>query len=283
MSEDTLIPVLQEYVDLRTECEAVRTRYKQLKARILNLAPENNEQPYVLLRHKNVICKLTKEKQYTWNSDKLTTACNLIGYETFKTLFDIDFYVKSEDNINYMLSNQFVNEQFKQILRQAVTKQTKQSMDVQCIKPVESTPEQPLPDNFTGLIAEACPLHNKIYLINKRQAEVKAKADELLSKASLSWHNGNDCSIVYDKFVCTKKVKTNLSCDTNLAYALFAITDRTVFNNMFAYKFHQKQQRIKAWLNDWTVSNEHKNLLLDAIKGTDNHYGLAFMTITDID
>lgn len=283
MSEDTLIPVLQECIDLRTKFEAVRTRYKQLKKRILNLAPENNEQSYVLLKHNNIVCKLTKEKQYIWNADKLTTACNLIGYETFKTLFDIDFYVKSEDNINYLLSNQSVNEQFKQILRQSVIKQTKQSIDVQCIKHIESVPEQPLPDSFTSLIVEACPLHNKIYGITKRRAEVKAKADELLSKASSIWHSGNDCSVVYDKFVCTKKVRTHLTCDRNLTYALFAITDRTVFNNMFAYKFHQKQQRIKDWLADWTISNEHKNLLLDAVEGIDNHYGLTFMTVTDID
>lgn len=284
MSEDTLIPVLQENVDLNAQLKADRARFKQLKTRILNLAPETNEHSYTLLRHKNVICKVTKQRQYIWNTQKLITAYNVIGHETFKTMFDINFKVKSIENINALLNNPHVDVVFKQILQQAVMPATTTvRMNVSLINQHdEPVIEQPIPNSFGDLLEEECPLFDKIHLTNKKYSNNKIKADALLNKVSASWHNSDDCSVVYDKFLCTKTSNTFVSCDVKLVYALYLVTDSTIFNNMFSYTFKQKQQYIDKWLADCTVSSELKNLVLDAMEGTNYQYGLAFMTITDI-
>lgn len=285
MSDDALIPVLQEHVDLSAQYAADRARYTQLKKGILNLTPEPNGHNYALLRHKNIICKVTKQQQHIWNTEKLITACNFIGYETFKTLFNINFTVKSIENIDALLSNQGIDERFKQMLQQAVTPSTtKSNINIRLVdKPNEPGIKQPLPVKFADLIEEACPLRDKIYWTNKEYETSKTKIDKLLSKVSVSWCNSDNCSVVYDKFLCTKKSNTFVSCDEKLVYALYLFTDKVVFNNIFNYRFKQKNQYIDRWLADYTVSNELKNLVLDAMEGTNYQYGLAFMTITDID
>lgn len=285
MSEDTLIPVLQDYIDFNAQCTADRARYTQLKKCILNLAPETKEHNYVLLRHKNIICKVTKQQQHIWNTEKLVTACNFIGYETFKTLFDINFTVKSIENINALLSNQGIDERFKQMLQQAVIPSTTKSLiNISLVdKQNEPVIEQPLPIKFGDLIEEACHLRDKMYWADKKCNISKTKIDGLLSKVSASWHNSDNCSVVYNKFLCTKTSNTFISCDEKLVYALYLFTDKVVFNNIFNYRFKQRNQYIDKWLADYTVSNELKNLVLDAKEGTKYQYGLAFMTITDID